>query len=189
MVTRSPVGDWSLGCRRYNPDSVHPEQGLVGNDAGRFPAVRGQHLQPRGPARVEHRAQDGGPRDSLPQQGRGLQGNGPVATLRTVGGHALLHGLIRGPGAGQATWKCDLEAAVHALPIRPVSRGNVSDPTLGDDERNVLGSGPALGRRNHRAINAAIADVGTRCDARVDRHAHVRIGEPSWFTHAIAPSI
>ena len=74
------------------------------------------------------------------------------------------------------------------LPIRPVSLGNVYDPTLGDDERNVLGSGPALGRRNHRAINAAIADVGTRGDARVDRHAHVRIGEPSWFTQAIAPS-
>ena len=38
------------------------------------------------------------------------------------------------------------------LPIRAVSRGNASDPTLGDDERNVLGVGPALGRRNHRAI-------------------------------------
>ena len=166
MVTRSPVGDWSLGCRRYNPSNVHPSQGLVGNDAGRFPAVRGHNLQTGGPTRVEHRAQDGGPRDSLPQQGRGLQGNRPAATLRTVGGQALLHGRIRRPGAGQATWKRDLEAVVHALPIRPVSRGNVSDPTLGDDERNVLGSGPALGRRNHRAINESIAEVGTRCDAR-----------------------
>ena len=188
MVTRSTVGDWIPGCRRYTPDNVHPSQVLVGNDAGCIPAVRGHNLQTAGPARGEHRAQDGGPRDSLPPQGRGLQGNGPAATLRTVGASALLHGRIRRPGAGQATWKRDLEAAVQALPIRPVSRGNVYDPTLGDDERNVLGSGPALGRRNHRAINAAIADVGTRGDARVDRHAHVRIGEPSWFTQAIAPS-
>jgi lysophospholipase L1-like esterase len=189
MFTLYTFGDSILDCGHYNPYGVHPGQLLVANDDERFPEFRGQDLQTHGLARLEHRAQDGGTLDSLPRQVHGLRVNGPAAAILTVGGNDLIRGLIRDPGPGITAWKRELEAFVHALPIRPVLLGNVYDPTFGNDELNFLNVDPALGRRNHRAIDEAIADVASRYGALVDLHAHFLTGDPSWFTHTIEPSL
>jgi len=188
MFTLYTFGDSILDCGHYNPYNIHPGQLLVAND-GRFPEFHGLDLQSRGPARLEHRAQDGATLDSLPRQARGMEVTGPAAAILTVGGNDLIRGLIRDPGPGIVAWQRELDAVVGALPIRPVFLGNVYDPTFGDDARNFLAVEPALGRRNHRALNAAIADVARRYGALVDLHAHFLTGDPSWFTHTIEPSL
>jgi acyl-CoA thioesterase I len=188
VFTLHTFGDSILDCGHYNPYNVHPGQLLVAND-GRFPEFHGRDLQAHGPARLEHRAQDGATLDSLPRQARGVRRTGPAAAILTVGGNDLIRGLIRDPGPGIVAWKRDLNTVVGALPIRPVFLGNVYDPTFGDDARNFLGVEPARGRRNHRALNAAIADVARRYGALVDLHAHFLTGDPSWFTHTIEPSL
>jgi len=189
MFTLYTFGDSILDCGHYNPYGVHPGQLLVQNDDGRFPEFRGQDLLSHGPARLEHRAQDGGTVDSLPRQVRNLQVDGPAAAIITVGGNDLIRGLIRDGGPGIAAFQRDLEAFVRDLPIRPVFLATVYDPTFGDDERNFLGVEPAMGRRNHSAIDDAIADVASRYGTLVDLHAHFLTGDPSWFTHTIEPSL
>ena len=189
MFTLYTFGDSILDCGRYNPYGIHPGQLLVQNDDGRFPEFRGQDLLSHGSARLEHRAQDGATVDSLPGQIRNLQVNGPAAAIITVGGNDLIRGLIRDSGPGIAAFQRDLEAFVRALPIRPVFLGNVYDPTFGDDERNFLGVEPAVGRRNHRALHDAIANIADRYGTLVDLHAHFLTGDPAWFTYTIEPSL
>ena len=189
MLTVFTFGDSILDCARYNQLGIHPGQLLVENDDARFPEFRGQDLRSRGPARLEHRAQDGATVDDLPAQMRELRVDGPSAALLTIGGNDLLQGLIWVDGSDVAAFAAALEAFVRDLPIRPVLLGNVYDPTFGDDARNFLGIDPALGRTNHRRVNAAIADIAVRYGELVDLHAHFLTGDPSWFTGVIEPSL
>jgi lysophospholipase L1-like esterase len=138
MFTLYTFGDSILDCERYNQYGVHPGQLLVQNDDRMFPEFRGKDLRSRGPAQLEHRAVDGATVDDLPRQVRGLQAQGRGAALITIGGNDLLRGLIRDSGPGIAEFAAELDAFVHALPIRPVLLGNVYDPTFGDDARNFL---------------------------------------------------
>jgi lysophospholipase L1-like esterase len=189
MLTVYTFGDSILDCGRYNAFGIHPGQLLVQNDDARFPEFRGHDLHTRGPARLEHRAQDGATVDDLVAQARGVRVQGPSVALLTIGGNDLLRGLIRDHGPGVTAFATALEAFVRDLPIRPVLLGNVYDPTFGDDARNFLGVDPMLGRTNHQRLNAAIADIAHRYGALVDLHAHFLTGDPSWFTATIEPSL
>jgi hypothetical protein len=75
-----------------------------------------------------------------------------------------------------------LDDWLRALPVRPVLVGNVYDPSFGDDRNNFLGVDPALARRNHRRMNAALAELGHRYGAAADLHGHFLTGDTSWFT-------
>jgi lysophospholipase L1-like esterase len=189
MVTLYTFGDSILDCARYNEHGVHPGQLLVRNDDRLFPEFRGQDLQSRGPARLEHRAQDGATVRALPAQGQKLRVEGPTLALITIGGNDLLGGLIQDTGAGITTFGKALDAFVQQLTIRPVLLGNVYDPTLGDDKRNFLGVDPAIARTNLQRINAVIQATASRYGQLVDLHAHFLTGDPSWFTATIEPSL
>lgn len=189
MLTIYTFGDSILDCARYNQLGIHPGLLLVENDDVRFPEFRGEDLRSRGPVRLEHRAQDGATIDDLAAQMRGLRVDGPSAALLTIGGNDLLQGLIWDHRSDVAAFASALETFVRDLPIRPVLVGNVYDPTFGDDARNFLGIDPALGRTNHRRVNAAIADIAGRYGELVDLHAHFLTGDPSWFTGVIEPSL
>ncbi len=189
MFTVYTFGDSILDCARYNQFGIHPGQLVVRNDDERFPEFRGQDLSSRGPARLEHRAQDGATVASLPRQAANLRPEGRVAALLTVGGNDLLRGLIRDDGDDIAAFAQALENFVRDLPIRPVLIGNVYDPTFGDDKRNFLSVEPAIGRANHRRVNEVLADVAGRYGELVDLHAHFLTGDPSWFTATIEPSL
>lgn len=189
MVTLYTFGDSILDCARYNDYGVHPGQLLVRNDDHLFPEFRGQDLLSRGPAQLEHRAEDGATVRALPAQGQGLRVQEPAFALITIGGNDLLGGLIRDPGPGITTFGQALDAFVQHLPIRPVLLGNVYDPTLGDDQRNFLGIDPAIARTNLQRINKVIQEIASRYGQLVDLHAHFLTGDPSWFTATIEPSL
>jgi hypothetical protein len=82
-----------------------------------------------------------------------------------------------------------LDDFLRALTVRPVLVGNVYDPSFGDDRNNFLGVDPALARRNHGRMNAALAELGRRYGAAVDLHGHFLTGDPAWFTRTIEPSL
>ena len=189
MFTLYTFGDSILDCERYNEFGIHPGQLLVKNDDRLFPEFRGQDLQSRGSARLEHRAQDGATVRGLPSQVQGIQSQGQAIALITIGGNDLLSGLIRDSGEGIATFANSLNQFVQRLPIRPVLLGNVYDPTLGDDRRNFLGIDPAIARLNLQRINAAIEEIANRHGQLVDLHGHFLSGDPSWFTATIEPSL
>lgn len=65
----------------------------------------------------------------------------------------------------------------------------VYDPTFGDDSRNFLGVSAGIARANHRRVNEVIARLAQRHGRLVDLHAHFLLGEPSWFTRTIEPSL
>ena len=189
MLTLFTFGDSILDCGRYNQLGIDPGQLLVRNDGHLFPEFRGRDLSAHGPARLEHRAQDGATVDDLPMQARQLRATGRSVALLTIGGNDLITGLIRDDGPGIVAFAEALDAFVRALPIRPVLLGNVYDPTFGDDRRNFLSVEPALGRANHRRMNAAIAEVARCYGVLVDLHAHFLTGDPTWFTATIEPSL
>ena len=188
-LTVYTFGDSILDCARYNSYGVHPGQLLVRNDDRLFPEFRGQDLSSRGPARLEHRAQDGATVEDLPPQAPRLVPSDQAVAILTIGGNDLLQGLIVDPGRGIDAFKSALDTFVRGLPIRPVLLGNVYDPSFGDDSRNFLGVDPAIARANHRRMNAAIAEVAQRYGELVDLHAHFLTGDPSWFTSTIEPSL
>ncbi len=189
LITVYTFGDSILDCGWYNEHGVHPGALIVRNDDRLFPEFRGQDLSSRGPARLEHRAQDGAVVGSLPRQGEGLQAQERAVALLTIGGNDLLGGLILDTGPGIAQFGQALEGFVRRLPIRPVLIGNVYDPSFGDDRLNFLGVDPKLARRNHERMNAAIAEVASRYGELVDLHAHFLRGDPSWLTRTIEPSL
>ena len=189
MLTVYTFGDSILDCGRYNQYGVHPGQLLVQNNDQLFPEFRGQDLVSRGPARLEHRAQDGATVERLAGQARGLRVEGKAVALLTIGGNDLIRGLIRDQGAGIEAFAAALDAFLRDLPIRPVLIGNVYDPTFGDDARNFLGVDPELGRRNHLRLHAVLADLAGRYGKLVDLHSHFLSGDPSWFTATIEPSL
>jgi acyl-CoA thioesterase I len=189
MLTVVTFGDSILDCGHYNPFGIHPGQLIVRNDDDRFPEFRGQDLSTRGPARLDHRAQDGATVASLPAQLRGLKVEGDAVALLTVGGNDLIRGLIGDTGPGIAAFARSLDAFAREVPIRPLLIGNVYDPTFGDDSRNFLYVEPAVGRANYRRLNEAIAEVAGRYGTLVDLHAHFLTGDPSWFTSVIEPSL
>ena len=190
MATLYTFGDSILDCAHYNAHGVTPGGLLVRNDDRLFPEFRGRDLAARGPARLEHRAQDGARVGNLMAQGRGLRAvEGPAVALVTVGGNDLLGGLVADGGRGIAAFARALEEFVRDLPIRPVLLGNVYDPTFGDDRLNFLGIDPDLARANHRRVNEAIAEVAARHGTLVDLHAHFLGGDPSWYVQTIEPSL
>jgi acyl-CoA thioesterase-1 len=189
MVTLYTFGDSILDCAHYNERGVHPGQLLVRNDDGLFPDFRGQDLSSRGPARLEHRAVDGATVKGLPAQARDLRVEGDSIAIITVGGNDLLEGLVGDGGPGIAVFAQALDSFIHDLPIRPVFLANVYDPSFGDDANNFLGVDPKLARKNHRRVNAAIAEIALRYGAMVDLHQHFLKGDPSWFTYTIEPSL
>ena len=63
------------------------------------------------------------------------------------------------------------------------------DPTFGDDARNFLGIDARIARGNHRRVNEVIASLASRYGRLVDLHAHFLVGNPSWFTRTIEPSL
>ena len=189
MITVYTFGDSILDCGRYNSEGVHPGQLIVQNDDRLFPEFRRQDLRSRGPAQLEHRAQDGATVDDLPRQSRGLHPQGRVVALVTIGGNDLLQGLIVDQGRGIEQFKVDLDAFLRDLPIRPVLIGNVYDPSMGDDARNFLGVDPKIARANHRRMDRALADLATKYGQLVDLHGHFLTGDPSWFTATIEPSL
>ncbi|HYF60513.1 MAG TPA: SGNH/GDSL hydrolase family protein [Burkholderiaceae bacterium] len=182
-------GDSILDCARYNERGVHPGALLVRNDDALFPEFAGRDLSARGPARLEHRAQDGATVASLPAQARGLRRVDRAAAIVTVGGNDLLRGLASDAGPGLKAFEAALEAFVRALPIRPVLLGTVYDPTFGDDARNFLGVDARIARANHRRVGDAIGAIAARHGRLVDLHAHFLTGDPSWFTRTIEPSL
>src|SRR4051794_27237056 len=93
MTTLVTFGDSILDCGRYNEHGVHPGALIVRNDDALFPEFRGRDLASRGPARLDHRAQDGATIANLPAQARGLRVEGPALAILTVGGNDLLQGL------------------------------------------------------------------------------------------------
>ncbi len=58
-LTLYTFGDSILDCGRYNDYGVHPGQLIVRNRDDLFPQFRGQDLESRRPARLDHRAADG----------------------------------------------------------------------------------------------------------------------------------
>ncbi len=189
MLTLYTFGDSILDCGHYNAHGIHPGQLIVENDDVRFPEFAGRDLRSRGAARLEHRAVDGARLPDLPRQLRGLRPDGPSVALLTIGGNDLLGGLIVDDGPGIRAFAAGLEAFARELPIRPLLVGNVYDPSFGDDARNFVGVDPALARRNHRRLNAAIRDTADRHGRHVDLHEHFLGGDPSWFTSVIEPSL
>ena len=189
MVTLYTFGDSILDCGRYNEFGVHPGQLLVHNDDHLFPEFRGQDLQSRGTARLEHRARDGATVTSLRSQAQRLHVEERALALITIGGNDLLRGLIHDTGEGIAVFADALDEFVQQLPIRPVLLGNVYDPTFGDDNRNFLDVDPAVSRKNLQRVNSVIEKVANRYGHLVDLHAHFLTGEPSWFTAVIEPSL
>ncbi|MBD2256076.1 SGNH/GDSL hydrolase family protein [Pseudanabaena sp. FACHB-2040] len=189
MVTLYTFGDSILDCGRYNEFGVHPGQLLVQNDDRLFPEFQGQDLVARGPARLEHRAQDGATVEDLLFQGRGLRVEGDAIALITIGGNDLLRGLIQDTGPGIAAFANALDTFIQQLPIRPVLLGNVYDPTLGDDSRNFLGIDAGTARNNLQRMNGAIQDIANRYGQFVDLQAHFLKGDSSWFTATIEPSL
>lgn len=125
MVTLYTFGDSILDCGRYNEFGIHPGQLLVHNDDHLFPEFRGQDLQSRGAARIEHCARDGATVASLRPQAQGLHVEEPAIALITIGGNDLLRGLIQDTGEGIAAFADALDEFVQQLLIRPVLLGNV----------------------------------------------------------------
>jgi lysophospholipase L1-like esterase len=189
MITVYTFGDSILDCGRYNNFGVNPGQLLVDNDDRLFPEFKGQDLHSRGPARLEHRAQDGATVRSLPGQASGIRPAGNCIAILTIGGNDLITGLIADRGPGIEAFRTALDSFLRDLPIRPVLVGNVYDPTFGDDTRNFLGVDPALGRASHRRVNAVLAEMGDHYGKLVDLHAHFLNGDPSWYTSTIEPSL
>lgn len=189
MLTVHTFGDSILDCAHYNAHRVDPGGLLVANDDDLFPDFRGRDLRGRGPARLDHRAADGAVLGDLADQVAGLSPGETSLALLTIGGNDLLTGLLddRGPGVG--AFAAGLDAFLRALPIRPVLIGNVYDPTFGDDALNVFGVDPALGRENHRRVNAVLADLARSYGALVDLHRHFLGGRPDWYTRTIEPSL
>lgn len=182
-------GDSILDCARYNEYGIYPAQLIVRNDDRLFPGFKGCDLSSSGPARVVHRAQDGGRVDDLPQQAREINVTGPAVALVTVGGNDLLTGLAADRGEGIARFQQRLAAFLHTLPVRPILLGTVYDPTFGNDSRNFLGVHARIARPNFNRINTAITELAARYGQLVDLHRHFLGGDPSWFTRTIEPSL
>lgn len=189
MLTVYTFGDSILDCGYYNDFGVHPGGLLVRNDDALFPDFRGQDLAAQGPARLEHRAQDGATLAELPAQMRGLTVIGPALALLTIGGNDLLMGLVADRERGIDDFAHRLDELLRRLPIQPLLVGNVYDPTFGDDSQNFLGIDPALARANHRRLNGRLAEIAARYGTLVDLHAHFLTGDPSWFVNVIEPSL
>lgn len=189
MTTLYTFGDSILDCGSYNEFGVHPGQLLVQNDDRLFPEFHDRDLASQGSARLEHRAINGSTVADLPAQARGLQVEGKVIAVITIGGNDLLRGLIQDTGSGIVAFSNAFDTFVQQLPIRPVLLGNVYDPTVGDDRRNFVGADPAIARKNLQRVNTAIEEIANRYGKLVDLHTHFLTGDPSWFTSTIEPSL
>jgi hypothetical protein len=189
-VTLCTLGDSILDCGRYNAHGVHPARLILRNDDRLFPAWRGRDLASVGvDARLEHRAVDGARLADLASQAKGLRVGAKAVALVTVGGNDLLSGLAAADDAAVDAFLRRLEAALDALPVRPILLGNVYDPTFGDDARNFLPVDARRARRNLARVNAACATLGARFGEAVDVHAHFLRGDPTWYTRTIEPSL
>lgn len=182
-------GDSVLDSGRYNEWGITPGALLVQNDDRLFPDFRGRDLHSSGPARLDHRAQDGATLDDLPAQVAGLRSEEPGLAVVSIGGNDLLAGLLLDPGPGIDAWAERLDAFLAALPIRPVLLANVYDPTFGDDARNFLALDLTVVRASHARLNAHLAALAPRYGALVDLYTHFLSGHPAWLVRDIEPSL
>lgn len=189
MITLYTFGDSILDCGGYNEYGVHPGGLLVRNDDRLYPEFRGKDLSSRGPARLEHRAQDGATVDNLQGQARGLKVEGRSVAVLTVGGNDLIRGLVVDNGPGIEEFARDLDSFLKSLPVRLVLIGNVYDPSFGNDANNFLGVEPRIARANHKLMNDVLAEAASRYGALVDLYSHFMKGDPSWYTGTIEPSL
>jgi acyl-CoA thioesterase I len=191
MFTLYTFGDSILDCGRYNDFDINPGQLIVRNDDTLYPEFSGKDLSRLGHVRLEHRAVDGATVEDLPYQAAELPvvEQGESLALITIGGNDLLTGLLLDHGPGVDAFAAALDTFICDLPVDQVLLGNVYDPTLGDDALDFTGLGPAVVRRNHRRVNAAIAEIAARHGTLVDLHAHFMTGDLSWFTSVIEPSL
>jgi GDSL-like Lipase/Acylhydrolase family len=189
MFTLCTFGDSILDCGAYNDHGVSPGQLLVRNDDDLFPEFRGRDLASLGPARLVHRARDGSTVDDLPAQASGLSISGSAIVLVTVGGNDLLHCIHRKDELDLKRFSAALGRFLSGLGIRPVLVGNVYDPTMGNNARNILPGNPSHLRAQHQALNEAIAEVAAAHGRLVDLHAHFLAGKPDWFVDFIEPSL
>ena len=189
MLTLYTFGDSILDCGRYNAQGVHPGQLIVRNDDRIFPEFCGQDLSSRGPARLEHMAQDGATVENLPIQSRGVTVGANSIAIVTIGGNDLLRGLIVDTGPGIRQFREALDSFLRRLPIRPVLLGNVYDPSFGNDTRNFVGADPKVARANHARVNTVIEELAERYGKLVDLYAHFMTGDPTWYTQTIEPSL
>ena len=188
-LTLYTFGDSILDSGAYNKHGLNPGRLIVRNDDALFPEFIGRDLRSRGPARLEHRADDGATVGDLPAQMRSLLPRERGIALLTIGGNDLLRGLVADTGAGVRRFESALDRFLQRLPIRPVLLGNVYDPTFGDDARNFLRVDARIARANHGRVNAVIATLAGRHGRLVDLHAHFLRGNPSWYTRTIEPSL
>ncbi|CAA9536124.1 MAG: hypothetical protein AVDCRST_MAG73-1468 [uncultured Thermomicrobiales bacterium] len=188
-LTVVTLGDSVLDCRHYNAFGLEPGQLLVRNADQLFPEFRGRDLASRRPVRLDHRAIDGATVEDLPDQVVGLTADEPSIALLSVGGNDLMAGLLADGGPGVEAFAARLQRFLEALTVRPVYVATVYDPTFGDDREPFLGVDPAIGRANHRRVNAVLSAAGQRFGAVVDLHAHFLTGDPTWFTQTIEPSL
>jgi lysophospholipase L1-like esterase len=182
-------GDSILDCARYNDYGAHPGQLILCNDDCLFPEFRGNDLLSFAFAQLDHRARDGSRVEDLPRQALRLKVAGPAVALVTIGGNDLLAGLAADRGNGMLRFQQQLDAFLHALPVRPVLLGTVYDPTFGDDSRNFLGVEARIARTNFNRVNGIIAELAVRYGELVDLRRHFLGGDPSWFTYTIEPSL
>ena len=146
MLTVYTFGDSILDCSRYNRYGVHPGQLIVRNDDRLFPEFRGQDLSSRGPARLDHRAQDGATVDSPPRQVRGMKVEGRSVALLTVGGNEVPSRPSSDSGGGIDRHGQARVAFPPALRIRAVPACSVYDPTWSDHAWSFRPSDAANGR-------------------------------------------
>jgi len=187
--TLCTFGDSVLDCARYNERGLDPGQLIGRNDDALFPEFRGRDLSARGPAALEHRAQDGARIDALARPANGMRALANGAALVSIGGNDLLGGLADDDGSGIDAWAASLERCVRGLPVLPLVLATVYDPTFGDDRRNFLGVPAAKARRNHARLNEAIRAIAARHGRLADLHAHFLRGNPDWYTRTIEPSL
>ena len=192
MTVVHTFGDSVLDCGTYNEHGVTPGKLLATNDDDLFPEFRGRDLTTAwgNRAEVAHHATDEATVSHLSGQQRGVRVPHGAVVLVSVGGNDLLEGLVLGGDREFRAFASTLRAALVPLRHARLFVANIYDPSFGDDQRNFLALAPDVARRAHHRANEVLAAETTRAGGRLaDLHAHFLMGEPTWFTRTIEPSL
>ncbi len=192
MTTVYTFGDSILDCARYNDHGATPATLLARNDDRLFPEFRGRDLSTTfgQTVAVVERAVDGSTVVDVPRQLATAPVPDGAVTLLTIGGNDLLHGLVYGDIREFAKFQRFVRRILGALEHTRLFVGNVYDPSFGDDARNFLDIDPTVARRSHRRVNEMLsAETARMGGTLVDLHAHFLMGDASWFTSVIEPSL
>lgn len=206
-LTIHTFGDSVLDCARYNEARVHPAALLIRNNDRIYPEWRGRdlfHTKER-PLFLDHRATDGATAEDLFAQTSQMHiaDDEDHIAIISVGGNDLLtymgHNSKWAWGNALWTFRHYLVSFVDLIAGRmPTFVLNVYDPSMGNDENNILGVEPYMleevakeMRKRHVAVNAEIAGACVANRAHyVDLHKHfLDNGDETWFTNVIEPSL